>query len=240
MEDYQISGSETKLTPEQIAESDLDIQIIDLVGKISGPQDLLAVVYSGYAVEALCGGKITRPHGDVDIHLFAKGGFNREETSQAMADKLKDELGLNFEVKYPPESPKRAELWEEASGQDIGERRSRKIDFYFSTHDVETQEATLIDSSGKSHSVLVPPAEDLAAEKIWMQVTSGKPRPTKGTDDRDLVRLVSLPNFDKQKCLDWLAYVIVDRQHEEIVEPQKAQERANEFFENQLLPLNKV
>jgi len=32
--------------------------------------ELHMMVADGYAVEAYCGGRITRPHGDMDVYIF--------------------------------------------------------------------------------------------------------------------------------------------------------------------------
>lgn len=56
------------LTPATIQKSNQDLATISQLNKFAQKTGNILVLSGGYATEALCGGQITRPHGDIDAH----------------------------------------------------------------------------------------------------------------------------------------------------------------------------
>ena len=69
----------TKLTADATLKCDLDIETINSLNKFADGTGNILVLSGGYAVEAHCGGKITRAHGDVDSHLILTGSIPNEK-----------------------------------------------------------------------------------------------------------------------------------------------------------------
>lgn len=69
MEKHKLNKLTVPITPKQVEKTDLDLETIKSLNAYAQANGLIIVLTGGYATEALCGGKITRPHGDIDIHI---------------------------------------------------------------------------------------------------------------------------------------------------------------------------
>jgi len=77
-----------ELTPEFVEKSDKDIATITTLNEYANKTGNTLVITGGYATEALCGGKITRAHGDIDIHIILSGSESIETLNHSIRDLL--------------------------------------------------------------------------------------------------------------------------------------------------------
>lgn len=92
MED--MNGAKDKIVVTEISEKDLqkikkDLLFIGLIGKLAKEIGCRLVVSGGYAVDGSLG-KLTRPHGDIDIEIYGNSG-NAELVSQLIETVKKEE-----------------------------------------------------------------------------------------------------------------------------------------------------
>lgn len=76
--DSNLNETQTLMTPEAVRKTDLDIQTIRSLSELAERSGNQLIINGGYAVEAICGGNITRPHGDIDAHFILSNGKSDE------------------------------------------------------------------------------------------------------------------------------------------------------------------
>ena len=69
----------------------MDIATILSLGKFAEETGNILVLTGGYAVEAWCGGKIARAHGDIDAHLILTGNKSAGELFSGVRELLSNE-----------------------------------------------------------------------------------------------------------------------------------------------------
>lgn len=206
--DVQKPPTEQRLTPKQTAKTDADLKTLNAVGNYAKSKGYRFVVNGGYAVEAYCGGQMTRPHGDMDGMLFMSEATDRspipEEVSSLLNSEptvwnLHEQKNDFIEFREADQEPKKD--WSD----------KRRLELYYRTDmDYTPVTKTLIDSNGTTYEVYVDPLEELVSDKIRTMVNHSQldepTRIAKGlrkiteTDKTELRRLLSLPEFDEIKC----------------------------------------
>lgn len=200
------------LNPEAIAKSDKDIQTIMALSALARNEGAKLALTGGYATEALCGGTIARPHGDIDARFIFDTPVGTK-TGRRVFDgvwQILEAEDTSWEIKNP--HPGHVEYIESGGGRSDFERRRLDVGIPVKGfYDVEFEEATLSDSHGETVAVTVVAYEDLVADKINKlyslreKVNTDKDRHPSITDHFDLKRLLSLPRFEKDKVFEKLA-----------------------------------
>ncbi len=217
-----------KLNPEQIARCDRDIATIHLMQKVTRNfLNAVPVVTAGYAVEAHCGGSITRSHGDIDMHIASLAIRDRTFFTRRVEDALRKEsdhtnwtlykssdVSWAQEVEFREDAPKKA--WPDR----------RRVELKLKTYPEETEDKFLIDSEGARINVKVMELHRLVTRKIKTLVESqGRTtgRLTTPQDLQDLKRLSALEHFNKDKVIELLTTMY---QNEDKLEQTKARHKA--------------
>ncbi len=192
---------ESRLTEKSILKSDKDIATISALVNLAERTGNVLLLSGGYAVEALCGGKITRAHGDVDAHMVLTGIESMQELSVETRELLDSE-----ETKWIQKSTEedKIDYREDIKNDSVLEKR--KVEVYFNQPNelnMGAPQKVLIDSKGKEVKVRVVPLNDLLSWKIaklfeaQTAVKTVKDRYSSMTDYIDLKRLLSAADFDK-------------------------------------------
>ena len=192
-----------ELTPEFVEKSDRDIATITALNEYAIKTGNTLVLTGGYATEALCGGKITRAHGDVDIHLILTGPKSIDEISSGIHDLLFQE-DTKWVVRE--RNPKRTDYLEDDENKEFFDKRRIEI------HLVLPQEASLkyskrklVSSDGLEVDVDVIDLQQTVVEKIhkFFELRNGidtsKDRHSSVSDYFDLNRLLVLGELNKEQ-----------------------------------------
>ncbi len=88
-----------KIATSEITETDLkkiqkDLRFISLMTKLAKEKDYRLIVSGGYAVDGNLG-RITRPHGDIDIQIFGQGGESEQIIRDLVTKVKEDEPSLS-------------------------------------------------------------------------------------------------------------------------------------------------
>jgi len=197
------------ITPEQIRKTDLDLASIKSLNAFAEANGLIVVLTGGYATEALCGGNITRPHGDVDIHILIDDLGDSKQIFSSIEREIIFKESTNW--KTYKQTDTRSEYREEDESNPFFDRRRLEIVFYTKENTTWYVPAFLVDSQGERINVQVVEINDLLAQKIHKLyslkdgVDTSKERQTDDRDIYDLKRLLSSPNIDVEKMLRILA-----------------------------------
>lgn len=200
---------EMNLTAEAVARSDKDIATISALERFARENGNILILSGGYATEALCGGKITRPHGDIDAHLILNGPKSVEELSSGIRDLVRGE-----DTKWEERSAddKKIEFIEDVEKADFFAKR--RVEVYFNpAHEANMSypRKRLTDSKGNAVFVRVVNVVDMVSPKMVKifksrhGVDTSKDRHTSISDYIDLKRLMELPEFDKETVLTGIA-----------------------------------
>ena len=209
MENHNLDKLAVPITPAQIIKTDLDLATIKSLNAYAEANGLVVVLTGGYATEALCGGNITRPHGDVDIHL-QKGDIG---DSKQIFSLIEEEIIFKEPTNWKTfkQTDTKSEYREEDESKPFFDRRRLEIVLYASENSAWYVPAFLVDSQGERINVQVVEINDLLAQKIHKfyslkdVVDTSKERHTDDRDIYDLKRLLNSPNFDLEKMLRILA-----------------------------------
>lgn len=201
---------ERNLTAEFIVKSDKDIATINTLNEIAKENGAFLVLAGGYATEAICGGKITRPHGDIDVRfILSDFSIHPKEFKILMDARLENEP---TKWKLWKESTAKLEYRENAEGVEFFKKR--RIELYFvieGVADAKFDDTQLIDSNGKTIYVKALSLKDLVVSKVkaLYGVRNGydpeTQRETDLSDLADLHRLISLNVFDKDAVIENLS-----------------------------------
>lgn len=206
MDRLPFDSREIKLTVESVARSDKDIATISALEHFAQENGNILVLSGGYATEALCGGNITRPHGDIDAHLILSGPKSVEELSSGIRNLVKSD-----DTKWEERSAddKKIEFIEDVDKTDFFAKR--RVEVYFNpAHEANMSypRKKLIDSKGNAVYVRVVNVIDMVSPKMVkifksrQGVDTSKDRHTSISDYIDLRRLMELPEFDKEAVLN--------------------------------------
>lgn len=207
--DVQKPPTEQRLTPKQTAKTDADLKTLGTLGSYAQSHGFDLILSGGYAVEAHGGGHITRPHGDMDAILFVPTTADRSKITTETQSLLQQEP---TPWKLLKEKEGFVEFNENAPEKN-GWKEIRRLELYFREKYPEFQPVakTLIDSNGTVYEVSVEPVEEMVAEKIRTMTNhhklSDEARRHEGlreltpTDISDLLRLMTHPEFSRQKYI---------------------------------------
>ena len=209
MENYNLNKLSVPITPEQIRKTDLDLATIKSLNAYTQANGWVVVLTGGYATEALCGGNITRPHGDVDIHILIDDLGDAKQIFSSIEKEIIFKESTNW--KTYKQTDTRSEYREEGESKPFFDRRRLEIVLYASENTIWYAPAFLVDSQGERINVHVVETNDLLAQKIHKfyslkdGVDTSKERHTDDRDIYDLKRLLNSPNIDIEKMLKILA-----------------------------------
>lgn len=216
LQDTAVNAGET-MTFEQIKKCDQDIRTFVTLGEYAQARGYALVIGGGYATEAHCGGRMTRPHGDMDVDIFTLGDASVELNSEkANIAALLDKEDTKW-VEFP--NPGKIEFREDAPDKIWRERRRLELDIANKKLEKQTQKKFLIDSQGNKVEVYVEDINYLVAKKVRLI------RPDKSKDVNDQRRIVTQADFNKDICLRWMMGYY--SRHESLTEGE-AQARTNQ------------
>lgn len=193
------------LTSEAIDKSDKDIETIKSLNQFAKDTGNILVLSGGYAVEAHCGGKITRPHGDIDAHLILTGKVSSEELL-LKALELLDKESTKWKIKQ--KTLEKLDYLEDDDTKEFFDKRH--VEVRLNTpheNNINYPKHKLINSKGEVVEVIVVDLNQMISEKINKiyetkdNVDTTKDRHPSITDYLDLKRLLNLSGSDKDKVL---------------------------------------
>lgn len=197
------------MTRGQIRKTDLDLGTIRSLNAYAEANGSIIVLTGGYATEALCGGNITRPHGDVDIHILIDDLGDSKQIFSSIEGEIIFKEPTNW--KTYKQTDTRSEYREEDESKPFFDRRRLEIVLHTKENITWYIPAFLVDSQGERVNVHVVEINDLLAQKIHKLyslkdgVDVSKERHTDDRDIYDLKRLLNSPNIDVEKILRILA-----------------------------------
>lgn len=190
------------LTPDFIDKSDKDLSTIKSLNILARQTGNILVLSSGYATEALCGGNITRAHGDIDIHLILTGTRSIEKLFSGVEEIITKE---DTKWKLRNKTPDKFEFIEEDKNKDFFAKR--RLEVYLNTpHDYNTKypKKYLFNSKGEKIQVTVVDLDEMVRQKIHKfyilkdRVDVSKDRHSSKSDFFDLKRLLDLPELNEE------------------------------------------
>lgn len=210
-------NNEAKISPETQENSRRDIELLESVQAGLIPLNSFIVLDSGYAVEAVTGGEIIRPHDDLDIMTV---GFSQDipaltETLLACANSVDNSAWVSLPTKSNW-------LWLQTQKQD----KHRQLNVHVLHGDIKDSETlNIVPADGlkylmpvvfgdltvldKTIKILCPSLEFLVTSKIRLVEPYGNnPRPK---DLQDLRRMINHPLFSISKYLEILSEYYVAR-----------------------------
>ncbi len=193
------------LSAEAVAKADSDIETIGALDTYAREMGIIFLVPGGYATEAHCGGRITRPHGDIDGQFIIADANQTERIFAAISTILQKEKTRWI---LRNKTAERFEYWEDDPTKTFDEKR--RLEIKINTKDRyrpswETKQ--LVNSRGEATSLNVVNLIDLVAGKIHKLylvkdgITISKDRHTSVTDYFDLKRLLALRKLDKESLI---------------------------------------
>jgi len=207
---------EISLSAKAVVKCDKDIATIATLDVFAKTIGNILVLTGGYAVEALCGGKITRAHGDVDAHLILTGSKSSDEIFSGVRDLLYKE-GTKWKLR--DQKPDKVDYLEDDENKEFFEKRRVEVRLN-APHEanIKYPKKKLIDSHGKVIEVCIIDLDDMVLGKIHKLfelkdgVDTTIDRDISISDYFDLKRLLALPELDrgdiKNKAPEEYDYVI--------------------------------
>lgn len=218
----------TPLTPERVEKIDRDLITIANLNSFAAERGGMFILSGGYATEALCGGVITRPHGDIDGHISINARAN-DVFSEVYKEVITNEPTMLEMEQKGPEKVEFREDYKQKPPFDL-----RRIEL--TVHDLDSKAiavpAFLINSQGQRIEVNVVEVNELIAGKIHKLyslkdgVDASVDRATDDRDTYDLKRLMSVPGVDQQKILQILTTRHI-KLGDEVVLKEKAEQELN-------------
>src|SRR3989338_2174961 len=191
------------LTAEFIEKSDKDIAtiaVLDEYAKITGN---ILVLSGGYTTEVLCGGKITRAHGDIDAHLILTGEKSTKEIFPGIQKLLSKE---ETEWKMYSQKPDKFEFREDASEKKFDAKRRLELRLNEPhENNIQYPKEKLINSNGKEIEVTVVDLTETVIQKLSKfyslrnGVDTNTDRHSSRTDFIDLNRLLAQERLNKEE-----------------------------------------
>lgn len=209
MANHNLNKLAVPITPDQIGKTDLDLATIKSLNAYANANGLIIVLSGGYATEALCGGKITRPHGDVDIHILIDDFGDSKKIFSLIGVEIIFKESTSWKIYKQTDT--KSEYREEDESKPFFDRRRLEIVLHTKENKTWYVPAFLVDSRGKRINVRVVEINDLLAQKIHKfyslkdGVDVSKERHTDDRDIYDLKRLLNSPKTDVEKILRILA-----------------------------------
>lgn len=208
MEKLENDTRSIELTSISIENSDKDISTIKALNRLATKLNLTLVITGGYAVEAHCGGKIIRPHGDIDVRLLLT---KPEEAKQVLSKVMSLIRNEKTNWRLRKHSNDGIEYLEEIDREFFEKRKFELKMRMKDQYRVDLDDRTLVSSKGGAVKVKVVALSDLVASKVhkFYVVRNGidakKDRHTSISDYFDLKRLFELERLDRKKVIKVLA-----------------------------------
>jgi hypothetical protein len=211
---------EPALTPEQLRKCDLDIETISKLGELANQLGGKLILNGGYAVEALLGGAITRPHGDIDVALNLPSEDIEESARNGAIQIIEDEKTYTNWVETPDSKNRGHFIEYREENSEIPEFKDRRRIELYTFDQVKGRklvDKVLVDSQGIEHRVIVPTLEEVVADKVRIfnrdeeKEENKDKRRTTQTDIDDFNRLIKSDKFNKERYLETMAGYLVYR-----------------------------
>jgi hypothetical protein len=194
---------DTHLTPEAIAKADKDIATIRSLDKFAKETGNILVLSGGYAVEAHCGGAISRNHGDIDAHLILTGIKSTEELFFGVEELLNKE-DTKWELR--DKKPDKFDFLEDVKTDDFFQKRRVEVRLnHPHAANVNYPIRKLIDSQSREVEVHVVDLSQIVSEKLSKfyslkdGVDTSTDRHSSASDHLDLERLLNLEELDLEE-----------------------------------------
>jgi hypothetical protein len=204
------------LTPDFIDKSDKDLSTIKSLDVLARRTGNILVLSSGYATEALCGGNITRAHGDIDAHIILTGIKSKEKLFSGVKEIITKE---DTKWKLRNKTLDKFEFIEEDKNKDFFTKRRLEV-YLNNSHEYNTKypKKYLFNSRGEKVRVTVVDLDEMVRQKIHKfyilrgGVDTSKDRHSSKSDFFDLKRLLALPEINgeeiKNKFPEEFNYVV--------------------------------
>lgn len=199
---FQQDTRDMGLSSKSIEKSDSDIQTIKDLNKLTTETGNTLVIFGGYATEAHCGGKITRPHGDIDVHILTNESSS-DDLFARIDSVLKQE---KTDWKIRNKKLDKVEYIEDVKNKDFFDLR--RVEIHVDSLDKSTikfSKKKLIDSQEKEVEVYVRDLNQLIKHKLqkFYELRNGvdisKDRHSGKSDLFDVRRLLELQELDVEK-----------------------------------------
>jgi len=194
------------LTPEFVEKSDKDIATISALDEFAKETGNALVLTGGYATEAHCRGKITRAHGDVDVHIILTGSESVGAINRGIKTLLFKE-DTKWVVRE--RNPKRVDYLEDDDKKEFFDKRRIEVHLVSpSESNLKYSRKKLIDSKGVEIEICVIDLMQTVTEKIhkFYELKNGidtsKDRYSSKSDYFDLKKLLTLPELDREGIRD--------------------------------------
>ena len=192
---------ETTLNPAEIEQTDQDLRVLSAFSNLVSEKGAIFALSGGYAVEAHCGGKITRPHGDLDGYIFNLEEEGTRDLITEAKTKLSRLTGKSWQREVTSD-PKNIEIKEIGSDGNLLWRG--RLEIYVLNTKPHIVQRILIDSKGTEYAFNVQDVNVEVAHKLMAFThTSDDMRQTKPTDLVDLKRLLEHSDFDMEKTIEY-------------------------------------
>jgi hypothetical protein len=195
---------EPTFSAEAVRRWDMDIQTMSSIRNYSKSKGLAAALTGGYAVEAYCGGKMTRSHGDMDMNMHTPDDMKIIRDCKSDITKILVKEQTKWDIWG--EAPFNIEFRENNKDVKWEDRRRLELNFAITPPSSTIETRTLIDSQGNSHEVEVDGLYDFVTGKMRVllekqKATRPMKRPIQESDKVDFLRLVNLSEFDQAAWL---------------------------------------
>lgn len=199
---------EIGLSEEAVVKSDKDIASIAALDEYAKTIGNILVLTGGYAVEALCSGKITRAHGDVDAHLILTGSRSSDEIFSGVHDILFKE---STKWKLRDQQSDKVDYLEDDENKEFFDRRRIEVRLN-APHkaNIKYPKRKLIDSHGKVVEICVIDLAEIISGKMFKffemkdGVDTTIDRHSSISDYVDLKRLLKAEGLNKELILKQL------------------------------------
>lgn len=209
---------EPKLTPEEVTKSDRDLITLATLTAYAEEQGAVLEVGGGYAVEAYFGGRITRPHGDMDAVLWLPD-LNYEDQIRANITNIlrSEQTQTNWEerpnikdrkhfIEFIEEKPDNPDDINLTSQEKFLKLRRLELYIFNKNRMRHTLEKSLFDSKGNEFKIQVPLLEQMVASKVQIfnrtpEQKSNK-RETRQNDIDDFNKLINHRDFNIAKYME--------------------------------------
>jgi hypothetical protein len=217
------------------AKSKHDLKLVSSLMTVFPESSYKVILDSGYAVEALTGGIISRNHSDLDLMLVV----SQSEDITGIKQKFINVVNTLDTVKWVPLPSKTSWIWlREISHETVPNPYQLNTHILFSSGKSEAEgiiinsghpfffpveERILTDQDGTKTRVLCPGLEYMLAAKIRLIEAYGNdPRPK---DLLDMKRMMSERRYSEPDCLRYLETFYVNRF---LLSSEEAKEKASE------------
>jgi hypothetical protein len=203
---------ESRLTAEQWRRTDQDIRTLASLRRYAKGNGFTFALTGGYAVDAIEGGVITRPHADMDGIFFLPPHADYMYVTEDIEEILRRE---QTRWQSHPTMSDMLEFRETGDEKPWEQRRRMEIDLFDTSMDYGVTSTFLVDSRGNSHEFDTLSLASLLAGKVFstnrLSAMTGEQREQQNvremreSDKRDFQRLLNHPDFNKGEVIEQIA-----------------------------------